>query len=316
MSMKVVTKPIAKVIKQPRPFGAGREWKAMNFKWRDVRGNDHVVVFTTGMPAPNTPEGIGHFNAVLAEARSYAAYCTKTGDGFGEFRVSRNGEYFGRGWFPAGTTAEDVPFLLARLLKQGLRGHIVPGIKRAEDVADALGVAECFANASRPVSAAPYDFHVSFTHFDDGTREYLSIAEGDSLPPHLAGVYEAKLADYRKVLAVFQPRAFRIYNVGRGDLRPTAIMELRPDPTGDLRYHEIGSIPDGASGGGYIAEAHGRFGEPPTADEFGRISARLAATGRWMTLVKEKDDNVNPETMLLMSTLSPEEFVFESDDFG
>lgn len=181
----------------------------------------------------------------------------RSGTASANFRVSRNGDYFGRGWFPPGTMADDVPFLFARLLKQGFRGHIVPGIKRTENIADALGAAGHFANASRPVPPASHNFHVSFVHFDDGTREYLSIAAGDSLPPHLAGVYEAKLADYRRVVAAFQPRAFRIYNVGRKSSRPTDIMELRADANGNLRYHDIGQISDGEGGGGYVAEAQG-----------------------------------------------------------
>lgn len=83
--VKVITKPVTRALKRPRPFGAGREWRAMNFKWRDIEGQDHVAVSTTGMPAPNSPEGIGHFDAVLAEARRYAAYWAEIGDGFGEF---------------------------------------------------------------------------------------------------------------------------------------------------------------------------------------------------------------------------------------
>lgn len=318
MGVKVISKPVTRVMKQPRPFGAGREWCAMNFKWRDINGSDHVAVFTTGMPAPTTPEGIGHFNAVLTEARAYAGYCAKLGDGFGAFVVSRNGEYHGQGWFPAGTKADDVPFLFARLLKQGLCGHIVPGIKRTEDIAGALGLVGHFASESRPVPPSPVDFHVSFVHFDDGTREYLSIAKGETLPQHLAGVYWSKLTDYRSVLKSFQPRAFRIYNVARKSPHPTTIMELRPDATGDLRYHDVGHIPDGEGGGGYVAEAHGRFGETPSVSELSLVAARLAATGRWMSLVKEEGDEVSQETMLLMTALAPHEFVSEpdSDDFG
>ncbi|MFT4120554.1 integrase arm-type DNA-binding domain-containing protein [Bradyrhizobium sp.] len=142
-------------------------------------------------------------------------------------------------------------------------------------------------------------------------------ARGATLPQHLAGVYWAKLDTYRSVLRNFVPRGFLVYRVARKSSHPTAIMELRPDEQGVPRYQDIGQLADGNDGRGYVAEAHGRFGVAPSASDLAWLAARLAATGRWLALVKEEGDDVSPQTMLLMTAFAPAEFVFEGEaDFG
>lgn len=310
MSIKIINKPVTRVVQQPRPFGAGRRWRARNYHWHDLNGAEHVAVFTTGMAAPRTPEEIGYFNSVLSDARKYEDYCAKSGDDFVQFSVSKDGAHFGRGWFPFGTYADEVPFFFTRLLKQGFRGHIIPGPERWEDVAEVLS---CFPDDDRPIPPAPDDIFVRFLYSDNKMWRYISVYEGETLPQHLSCVYWAKLADYEKVLATFRPKDFLIYDASCKLERPTNIVEV----DNENRFRKIGHIADGidCNGGGYFAEGAGYFKHTPSAVELALCAAKLAAQGRWMTLVKQHDDDVDADTMLLMSALAPHEFALD-DDFG
>ncbi len=326
MAVKMVmrtARPTVKIMR-PRPFGAGHAWKAVNFRWREwATRQDRIIALATGMEVPATVEACKHWHAEQKHAAVVAGYYESTGQRLSDFYVCQGGKRIGHGFFPPNVTLDDVPYFFQRLRAQGLEGVLAYESYDEDEffgnipwTACAL-IAKFDPNEASPMPACEHGMTISFAHMeydqhgklrDNPLRECLTLLPGETMPQHFAGMYWAKLAMYRKVLAACKPEAFRIYNVRYTMKEPTPLWEMRDDG----HYWCVDTVADGDDGGGYYTEAHGCFDELPTAEQLAHIACRLAAQSRWVVLVPHARDRVSEEIRALMSSPN-EDFELESE---
>jgi hypothetical protein len=304
--MKMVMKPVRPVvkIKQPPAFGKGQAWKALNFFWRDTAGKDHVIALATGANVIDV-ESVKFWWAKQKEVATFATYCAATGQDIGRFfvRSADRKTHVGAGVFPAGSTPDDVTHFFTALHKRGLDGMIIP-----ETYGD-VGMPELPfyfpASGMQMPGTGRRGIDLRLKHFESGKTENLQVAPHAKLPAFYAGMFYAKRRDYERVLASHRPYTFMVHSLAHRSAKPTEIYELGHDH----KYHTIGEITDGDDNvGGFIAEAHGTVGRTPTANELAWVACKLAATGRWLALVKSADEDLDADTVLLMSTFDPRGF--------
>ncbi|MCK1494454.1 hypothetical protein IVB14_29610 [Bradyrhizobium sp. 180] len=300
--MTLIMKPVRRVvkIKQPPAFGKGEPWKALNFRWRDTAGKDHVIALSTGVNVSDV-ESIKFWWARRKEVEAFAAYCGARGQDLREVYVLSPDRktHLGSGTLPPGATPDDVAHFFTALRKRGLDGVIVPKTGLSELPFYFSGSGLQMPGAGR----RGIELHLE--HCESGEREILRVAPHAKLPQFFAGMFYAKRRDYERVLTAHRPRTFMVYNLASRSEKPTKIYELGED----RKYHSIGEIADGDdNSSGFVAVAHGVFGRTPTANELAWLACKLAATGCWLALIKRADEDLDADTVLLMSTFAPYEF--------
>ncbi|MDA9532816.1 hypothetical protein [Bradyrhizobium sp. CCBAU 25338] len=300
--MTFIMKPVRPVvkIKQPPAFGKGEPWKALNFRWRDTAGEDHVIALATGANVSDV-ESIKFWWARRKEVEAFAAYCNATGQDLRDVYVLSPDRktLLGFGILPPGATPDDVVHFFTALRRRGLDGVIVPKTGLPE-------LPFYFSDSGLQMpGAGRRGIELHLEYFDSGETEILHVAPLAKLPQFFAGMFYAKRRDYERVLAAHRPRTFMVYSLASRSEKPTEIYELGRD----RKYHVIGEIADGDdNSSGFVAESHGVFGRTPTANELAWLACKLAATGRWLALVKRADEDLDADTVLLMSTFAPYEF--------
>lgn len=308
--MTFVMKPVRPVvkIKQPPAFGKGEPWKARNFRWRDTAGKDHVIALSTGVNVSDV-ESVKFWWARRTEVEAFAAHCDATGQDLRDFYVLSPDRktYLGFGVLPQGATPDEVVHFFTALRKRGLDGVIVPKAGLPE-----LPFHFPDSGLQMP-GAGRRGTELRMQRFDTGETESLHVAPHAKLPQFFAGMFYAKRRDYERVLTAHRPHTFLVYNLASRSEKPTKIYEL----SRDRKYQVIGEIADGDNNAsGFVAEAHGTFGRTPTANELAWLACKLAATGRWLALVKGADEDLDAHTILLMSTFAPYQFESAFDEIA
>ncbi|MBR0717865.1 hypothetical protein [Bradyrhizobium liaoningense] len=297
--MKMVMRPTVK-IKQPPAFGKGEPWKALNFRWREAGGKEHVVALATGANVSDV-ESVKFWWDKRNEVTKFAVYCAATGQDLAEFYVVSldHKMHLGSGILPAGATPDDVTHFFTALRKRGVDGVITPSLECSELLFH-------FPESGLQMpGAGPRGLELHMVNFASGATDILHIAPHSKLPQHFADLYHAKRADYERILRAHRPRVFMVYDLADRIPTPTQICELGRD----RKYHSIGEIADGDDGGGFVARAHGMFGRTLTAHDLAWIACKLAVKQQWLVLIKRTDEELDADTVLLMSAFAPHEFV-------
>jgi hypothetical protein len=286
-----------------RPFGYDRAFKAIDISWREYEGAVHTVAMVTGETIPEDHRSF--YSAARKEILEFVGSNTASGRGIPrEFFVLRDGARIGRGFFPAAVEAEDIVHFITKMKSMELDAAVrrIP-----QDKCVPLDPYPATTRAM-PAFNGPTTLKMRWKYFATDEVEEFSISPGAVMPQIYAGMFFAQRAAYEKILNAITARAFMIYDLDHSCEEPTQMFEARGD--GNLKLDPIGEID--AGGGGFEPIARGNFdftrGTPKfprvgiPAETLAHISTRLAAEGRWLTLVPHEDDFLSDEIAALCSS--------------
>jgi hypothetical protein len=311
MTIRTINRAVRARVQQPPAFGAGEEWKAVDFRWVNNRGKEEIIALSTGNNV-NTADLCNFWHMKRMQTEKLAEYGKLTGQGMWRFIVTTldKKSKAGEGIIPAHCTVSDVTHFFTRLFQRGLHAMLYPSMDHASEMLS------YFDDDPRPIPPADQYATLHFVPFYSSPvvlHGSIGVAPNEQMPSWFSGLYWSKRVDYEAVLQTTQPTGFLISSLHSRRALPTQILALDRNH----RYDIIGEIEnDAPDGGGFYPDAHGNFSSHVSAHDLALIACKLACQDRFLTLVPDADAKLDSETVLLMSAFAPHLGFENTSDFG